>query len=53
MEAIYDDMNPPLTGFRAFAPSVPARGPMFSARARVKISGETPAPPAGVAESEL
>lgn len=53
MEGIYDDMNPPLTGFQAFAPSVPARGPMFSARTRLNISGETPAPPAGVAEPEL
>ena len=33
MEAIYDDVKPPL-GFMAFAPLVPARGPMFGAAAR-------------------
>jgi len=32
-EAIYDDMNRP-TGFARFAPAVPARGRMFSARHR-------------------
>ena len=53
MEAIYDDVNLPLLGFQAFAPSVPARGPMFSARRRLNISGEAPAQPAGVAESDL
>jgi hypothetical protein len=33
MEAIYDDVTQPI-GFMAFAPSAPARGPMFSAAAR-------------------
>lgn len=33
MEAIYDDVPQP-TGFMAFAPAVPARGPMFGAAAR-------------------
>jgi hypothetical protein len=33
-EAIYDDMNKP-TGFARFAPTHPARGRSFSARARV------------------
>jgi len=33
MEAIYDDVPEPL-GFMAFAPVVPARGPMFGAAAR-------------------
>ena len=53
MEAIYDDVNLPLLGFQAFAPSVPAAGSMFSARRRLNMSGETPAQPAGVAESDL
>jgi len=33
MEAIYDDVKVPL-GFRAFAPVLPARGPMFGAARR-------------------
>jgi Domain of unknown function (DUF4188) len=33
MEAIYDDVPQPI-GFMAFAPVVPARGPMFGAAAR-------------------
>ncbi|MGC2209017.1 MAG: hypothetical protein WA532_02800 [Candidatus Korobacteraceae bacterium] len=33
MEAIYDDV-PEAIGFMAFAPMVPARGPMFGAAAR-------------------
>ena len=33
MEAIYDDVPQPL-GFAAFAPVVPARGPMFGAASR-------------------
>jgi hypothetical protein len=33
MEAIYDDV-PQSIGFMAFAPVVPARGPMFGAAAR-------------------
>lgn len=53
MEAIYDDVNQPPVGFQAFAPGVPARGPMFSARTRLRVPGETPAQPAGVGEPEL
>jgi len=53
MEAIYDDVNLPSLGFQAFAPSVAARGAMFSARARLRVPGEAPAPPAGVTEPEL
>jgi hypothetical protein len=34
MEAIYDNVMKPI-GFMAFAPIVPARGPMFGAAARV------------------
>ena len=34
MEAIYDDLNPP-TGMARFAPTLPARGAMFSSRRRL------------------
>jgi len=37
MEAIYDDLPKPL-GFSAFAPLVPARGPMFGAASRTGAS---------------
>jgi hypothetical protein len=53
MEAIYDDVKLPSLGFQAFAPIIPARGPMFSARRRLHMPGETPAQPPGVAESDL
>ncbi len=53
MEAIYDDVNRPPLGFQAFAPDIPARGPMFSARKRLHVPGDTPAQPAGVAEADL
>jgi hypothetical protein len=43
MEAVYDDMVVD-TGFLKFAPVVPARGPMFSARTRLKLSGQEAAP---------
>ncbi len=36
MEAIYDDVPAPI-GLAAFAPVVPARGPMFSAAARASL----------------
>jgi hypothetical protein len=50
MEAIYADIDLPL-GFSAFAPVVPARGGMFSARRRLNMSGEsTTAAP--ISESE-
>lgn len=52
MEAVYDDVPSPV-GLQAFAPSVVARGPMFSARQRARSAGDVPAPPAGVAESEI
>jgi hypothetical protein len=42
MEAVYDDI-PVRLGFGQFAPLTPARGPMFSARSRAKLHGETPA----------
>jgi hypothetical protein len=48
MEAVYDDVPVPL-GFSAFAPVAPARGPMFSARQRLRLPEGT-APPAPVAE---
>lgn len=39
MEAIYADIHTPV-GFTAFAPLIPARGGMFSARNRVGREGE-------------
>jgi hypothetical protein len=42
MEAVYDDVRAPL-GFGQFAPLVPARGPVLSARSRAKLAGEPPA----------
>jgi hypothetical protein len=51
MEAIYVDMKVPL-GFSAFAPTLPARGPLFSARARMNAAenGSIPSP---VSEADL
>ncbi|MGA8231440.1 MAG: phenylacetaldoxime dehydratase family protein, partial [Candidatus Acidiferrales bacterium] len=49
MEAIYDDVPQPL-GFAAFAPVVPARGPMFGAASR---SGTSAASPPVLSEKEL
>jgi len=47
MEAVYVDM-PVANGFRSFAPTLPARGPLFSARQRAKLSGApTAAAPVG------
>jgi len=43
-EAIYDDVPTPI-GLARFAPAVPARGTMFSARKRLKLEGEPAAPP--------
>lgn len=51
MEAIYDDVPVPL-GFSAFAPSGPARGAMFSARARSGVKGE-PAATSPVKEEDF
>ena len=53
MEAIYDDVNQPRIGFQAFAPSLPARGPMFSARKRLRVFGDEPPQPDGAAESDV
>ena len=44
MESIFDDMRVPV-GFTKFAPSVAARGAMFSARKRLGLAGESPAGP--------
>lgn len=52
MEAIYDDIKKPV-GFSAFAPVVPAKGAMFSARKRLGAEGEAAAPPEGMSESDL
>ena len=51
MEAVYDDIPVP-TGFLTFAPSHPARGPMFSARGRAGRPGE-PATTAPIAEEQF
>ena len=52
MEAIYDDVGGPL-GFSRFAQTQPARGPMFSARQRLRVKGESPLPsPVEERESE-
>jgi len=53
MEAIYDDVNLPRLGFQAFAPGLPARGPMFSARTRLHLPNETPVQPSGMTEHDL
>ena len=53
MEAIYDDVNLPPVGFQAFAPNISARGPMFSARTRLRVPGETPPQPQGTTESDV
>jgi Domain of unknown function (DUF4188) len=50
MEAVYDDIPVPL-GFGRFAPLQPARGSMFSARSRAKLTGKPAA--AVVQEDEL
>jgi hypothetical protein len=53
MEGVYADMVPPFCGFQRFAPVLPAKGPMFSARQRVDRGGETPTQPPGTTEKEL
>jgi len=53
MEAVYDDVTGSPIGFQAFAPSVAARGSMFSARSRLRLPGDTPPQPSGVTEQEL
>lgn len=44
MEAVYDDVAKDI-GFLRFAPEKPARGPMFSARARARRAGKPSVPP--------
>lgn len=51
MEAVYDDL-PKDIGFLRFAPAVPARGRMFSARERAHRPG-APGAPAVVGEDDL
>jgi hypothetical protein len=51
MEAVYDDMVRD-TGFLCFAPIVPAKGAMFSARNRAGLSGAATAP-GPIREQEL
>jgi hypothetical protein len=50
MEAVYDDI-PGRLGFGQFAPLQPARGAMFSARNRAKLTGEPVVP--AVQEAEI
>lgn len=51
IEAIYDDI-PKRMGLAAFAPVVPARGPMFSARTRTTVSAHE-TKPSPITEAEL
>lgn len=44
VEAIYDDTGP-APGLGRFAPLVPARGSLFSARRRAGLAGDPPPPP--------
>jgi hypothetical protein len=53
MEAIYLDAGKRLIGFQNFAPNVPARGSMFSARRRAHLEGDALDQPAGVREPDL
>jgi hypothetical protein len=52
MEAIYDDTVKPL-GFQGFAPSIVARGPMFSSRQRLNLQGEELKQPEGSSEHDI
>jgi Monooxygenase af470-like len=51
MEAIYGDVNKPL-GFTRFAPTLPARGAMFSARRRAAREEQAAPPEPVIAEAE-
>ncbi len=51
VEAVYVGMEAP-TGLSAFAPTRPARGPLFSARARASAAGQASGAPA-IREEEL
>ena len=53
MEAVYDDMADSPMGLAAFAPVIPARGAMFSARSRSRPHEAPPPPPEGMGEHEL
>lgn len=53
IEAIYDDVGEAKFGLKAFAPNVPARGSMFSARSRAAVQGHQLAEPEGMSESDL
>lgn len=52
MEAIYDDVTGRI-GFATFAPAQPARGAMFAARKRLRLSGDMAPPPNSVREEAL
>jgi hypothetical protein len=52
MEGMYVEMDTAPVGFMCFAPVVPARGPMFSARQRARLAGEASIA-APVLETEL
>ena len=51
VEAIFDDVSRPL-GLLSFAPTIAAKGPMFSARTRAHLAG-TASVAAPISESEL
>jgi Domain of unknown function (DUF4188) len=51
IEAVYVDMESPI-GMMRFAPLVPAKGAMFSARKRAGVTGQ-PSLPEAVAETEF
>ena len=51
MEAIYDDLDEAF-GFMRFAPTGPAKGPMFNARRRAGMEGQPSLRP-GIPEDEL
>ena len=53
IDAIYDDIIPAGTGLMGFAPVIPAKGPMFSARGRGKVPGADAIAPAGTLEKEI
>lgn len=53
MEAVYIDLQDTTAGFLGFAPKVPARGAMFSARGRLGVQGPIPPPPPGMSEAEI
>ncbi len=53
IEAIYNDVGEAKFGLRAFAPNVPARDSMFSARSRASLQGQTPPAPEGMSETDL